>query len=179
MPMPANDPSIVMRYVAASRGPGGPLVAIQQDLPKMIVTREAAFPVEYGVKGRELQDKIAAGARSFIRAMELQGLELIPLPTGNPQVVTDKYDNPYGTYSITHDLDKPIPDELADARDGGGPPTFQQPQSLEDSKGMVDYRIVGVFWAPQVAVEIAKERSQLLAEERAAKNPLDNARERV
>ena len=52
-----SDPRVIMKYVAASRGPGssGPLIATQQDVEKMIVSREAAFPVEYGVRGKELQ----------------------------------------------------------------------------------------------------------------------------
>lgn len=164
------DPRIVMRYVAASKGVGGPLVAVQQDLPKMVVTREAALPVEYGVKGRELMEKLKKGARDFIRAMELQGLELIPLPDGNPQVVTFEDGTPYGTYSISRDLMKAAPDELLDAN-AAGVETWKQPMSLEDSYGLVDYRIVGVFWAPQVSIEIAKTREALLREEKAKRNP--------
>lgn len=159
-----------MKYVAASKSVGGPLIAVQQDLPKMIVTREAALPVEYGVKGRELMDKLRKGAEAFIHAMELQGLELIPLPDGNPQVVTNSEGVPYGTYSVSRDLMRAAPDELLDSN-GVGAETWKQPMSLDDSYGLVDYRIVGVFWAPQVTVEIAKTRDKLLAEERAAKNP--------
>lgn len=168
-----SDPRVVMKYVAASKGPGseGPLIAVQQDLPKMMVTREAALPVEYGVKGRELMDKLAKGARDFIRAMEMQGLELIHLPDGNPTVVTFDNGRPYGTYSISRDLEKAQPDELLDANGGMGPETWKQPMSLDDSYGLIDYRIVGVFWSPQVSIEIAKTREQLRAEERAAKNP--------
>lgn len=165
-----SDPRVVMRYVAASKSVGGPLVAVQQDLPKMVVTREAAMPIEYGVKGKELMEKLRKGAQDFIKAMEMQGLELIPLPDGNPQVVTNADGTPYGTYSISRDLERMAPDELLDAA-GAGVETWKQPMSLDDSYGLVDYRIVGVFWAPQVTVEIAKTRERLRAEERAAKNP--------
>jgi len=163
-----------MKYVAASKGPGssGPLIALQQDIEHMVVSREAAFPVEYGVKGPELQRLLGDAARKFIRAMELQGLTLIPLPGGNPLIVTDEQDRALPTYSATHDLMKSAPDEAEDARTGGGgPTTLNQPMSLEDSQGFVDYRLVGVFWAPKVSIEIAKTRERLLAEERAAKNP--------
>jgi hypothetical protein len=163
-----------MKYVAASKGPHseGPLIAMQQDVEKMVVTREAALPVEYGVKGKELMDALKKGARLFIRAMELQGLDLIPLPDGNPQVVTNADGTPYGTYSITRDLGRAAPDELIDAQTNGeGRETLKQPMSLNDSYGMVDYRIVGVFWAPKVSVEIAVRRDKILAAEKAAKNP--------
>lgn len=163
---------LILRYVTSSKNSPGPLVAIQADLPKMIVTREAAFPVEYGVKGRELMDKLRWACIEFVRAMELQGLTVIALPDGNPLVVTDERGVPYGTYSITKDLEKSQPDELIDAETGGlSAPTMKQPQSLDDSYGLVDYRIVGVFWAPQISVEIAKRRSQILDDEQAAKNP--------
>jgi hypothetical protein len=136
----------------------------------MVVSREAAFPVEYGVKGRELQRLLGENCRKFIRAMELQGLELIPLPDGNPVIVTDEQDRALPTYSATFDLMKTAPDEAADAR-GAGAATLSQPMSLEDSRGFVDYRLVGVFWAPKVAIEIAKTRERLLREEREARNP--------
>jgi len=163
-----------MKYIAASKGPGssGPLIATQQDVEKMVVSREAAFPVEYGVKGKELRDLLAANARKFIHAMELQGLELIPLPDGNPLIVTDEQDRAIPTYSMTRDLMKSAPDEASDiASDGQGAPTLNQPMSLDDSYGLVDYRLVGVFWAPKVAIEIAKSRDRILAEEKAARNP--------
>jgi|FLYL01.1.fsa_nt_gi hypothetical protein len=165
-----GDPRIVMRYIASSKGPGGPLIAVQQDLPKMIVAREAAFPVEYGVRGSELRKKLIEATEKFIHAMELQGLTLIPLPDGNPKVVTYEDGRPYATYSITHDLTKQQPDELLDLQ-GKGVPTLKQPMSLEDSRGYVDYRIVGVFWAPQVTIEILKKREQIIEEERAARHP--------
>lgn len=162
----------VMRYVASSRNGRGPLLAMASDLPNMIVTRNAAMPLEYGVKGEELMRELKKGMEKFIRAMELQGLTLIPLPEGNPLVVTHKDGRPYATYSVTKDLARSQPDELIDHQtEGAGPSTFRQPRSLEDSHGLVDYRFVGVFWAPQVSMEIAVERDRLLAGEKAAKNP--------
>jgi hypothetical protein len=144
----------------------------QQDVERAVVSREAAFPVEYGVKGKELQRLLGEAARKFIRAMELQGLELIPLPDGNPLIVTDEQDRALPTYSATFDLMKTAPDEAVDAATGGqGAATLSQPMSLEDSRGFVDYRLVGVFWAPKVAVEIAKTRESILRAEREAKNP--------
>jgi hypothetical protein len=163
-----------MKYIAASKGPGssGPLIAMQQDVQKMIVRRQAAFPVEYGVKGRELQNLFAENARKFIRAMELQGLELIPLPGGNPLILTDEQDRAIPHFSTTRDFLKTAPSEADDALKGrGGAATLNIPSSLDDSYGFVDYTLVGVFWAPMVAIEIAKRRDTLLAEERAAKNP--------
>lgn len=170
----------IFQYIQSSRTPGAPLVAVQQDLPKMLVDRVGAFSVEYGVKGRELALLLRQNAEKFIRDMELQGLTLVtglrdPVtgkPMGNPQVVTDEQGVPYGTYSVHNDLDTSLPDELVDDQTrGGGRPTQREPRSLEDSGGLVDYRIVGVFWAPQVSIEIAKTREQIHAEEQAAKNP--------
>lgn len=162
----------VMRYVASSKNGRGPLVAMQSDLPHMIVTRNAAMPLEYGVKGEELMRELKKGMEKFIRAMELQGLTLIALPEGNPLVVTHEDGRPYATYSISKDLEKTAPDELIDARSGGqGTATHRQPTNLDMSHGLVDYRFVGVFWAPKVSMEIAVSREKLLAQERAAKNP--------
>jgi len=145
----------------------------------MIVERKAAIPVEYGVKGTELMTVLRAGMEKFIRAMELQGLTLIPLPTGNPLCLThpDGSGRPYGTFSVTKSLDQAMPDELIDntpdkdGEFGRGPATQREPRSLEDSEGWVDYHFVGVFWAPQVSVEIAVARDKLLAAERAKRNP--------
>ena len=162
----------VMRYMKSSRNGAGPRIAVQADLPKMIVTREAAMPVEYGVNGRELMRELRHGCEKFIKAMELQGLTLIPLPEGNPMCVTNVDDTPRPTFSMTKDLEKTAPDEYIDAKTGGaGPNTLRVPSSLEMSDGMVDYRFVGVFWAPQVSVEIAKTIDQIHAEEKANTNP--------
>lgn len=162
----------VMRYIKASQTGEGPRIAMQQDLPKMVVSREAAFPVEYGVTGTELMKKLRNATEKFIRAMELQGLTLISLPNGNPLVVTNDDGSPRATFSMTHDLIKTQPDELLDAKSiGKGPETMKIPQSLEDSQGMVDYRIVGVFWAPQVSIEIAKTRERIRDEEKQSLNP--------
>lgn len=164
--------NVVARYTKASQSGSGPLVAVQQDLPNMVVTREAAFPVEYGVKGQELRRALLKAIDSFIKAMSLQGLTLIDLPQGNPLVVTNDDGTPMGTYSITRDLTKAQPDEIIDRETfGQGPKTLKQPRSLDDSYGMVDYRIVGVFWAPQVSMEIAVERARILQAEKDSRNP--------
>lgn len=161
-----------MRYVKSSLDGKGPLVAMARDLPNMVVERKAKMPVEYGIKGEELMRVLRDGCRKFIRAMELQGLTLIPLPGGNPLCLTYADGRPYGTYSVTHQLMQEQPDELIDQKtEGAGPSTLKMPNSLEDSQGFVDYGFVGVFWAPRVSMEIAVERDKLLAQERAARNP--------
>ena len=43
-------------------------------------------------------------------------------------------------------------------------------RSLEDSEGMVEYRCVGAFWANPVMTEIVRDRDDILADEKAAKN---------
>lgn len=147
-------------------------MAVAADLPNMIVTRNAAMPLEYGVKGEELLRELKKGMEKFIRAMELQGLTLIPLAEGNPLVVTHKDGRPYATYSVSKDLEKGQPDELLDARSTGqGVSTHRQPTNLDMSHGLVDYRFVGVFWAPKVSMEIAVSRDKLLAQEKASRNP--------
>ena len=162
----------VMRYIRSSKEGVGPLIATQADLPKMMVTREAAMPVEYGVTGRELMTKLRRGCEKFIKAMELQGLTLIPLPEGNPLCVTNVDDTPRATFSMTKDLEKTAPDEYVDMKTGGqGPETLKVPSSLDMSEGMVDYRFLGVFWAPQVSMEIAKSLDRIHAEEKMAQHP--------
>lgn len=172
--MPDNN---IIRYTQSSRSGSGPLIAKAEDLPKMIVAREAAFSVEYGVQGKELLVKMFQAADQFIRAMELQGLTLVNFPPGsqyppNPSIVTDEGGVPIATYSMVHDFEKAQPDERLDIQtSGAGPATFNQPRTLEDSKGFVDYRIIGVFWAPQVSIEIAKERRQIIDDEKQSRNP--------
>ena len=162
----------IMRYVKSSKEGQGPLIASQVDLPKMVVTKEAAMPVEYGVNGRELMRLLRRGVEKFIKAMELQGLTLIPLPEGNPLCVTNEDDTPHATFSMTKDLEKNAPDEYTDVKTGGqGPETLKVPSSLEMSDGMVDYRFIGVFWAPQVSMEIAKSIDLIHAEEKMANHP--------
>lgn len=131
------------------------------------------MPLEYGVTGSELLRELRHGVVKFINAMELQGLTLIPLPEGNPLCVTNLDDTPYPTFSMTKDLDKAAPDEYIDAQTGGkGPDTLRVPSNLDMSDGYVDYRFIGVFWAPQVSVEIATTREAIHAREQASKNPL-------
>jgi hypothetical protein len=165
-----SDPRVVVRYISASKQGTGPLIAVQQDLPKMIVAREAALPLEYGVTGSELRRRLREGIEEFIKAMEAQGLTLIPLPSGNPLVVTLEDGTPLRTYSFTKDLEKSavVSDPSKTPEDT---PTLKVPSSLEESGGYVDYRIVGVFWAPQVTLEILKSREQIKEEERQARNP--------
>ncbi len=162
----------VLRYVRSSQRGRGPLIATQQDLPNMIVTKKASMPLEYGVKGDELKRMLRAGMERFIRAMELQGLTLIPLPQGNPMCVVHEDGTPVASFSVSKSLEQALPDQLVDYEtEGKGPATQRSPGSLSDSYGLVDYKFVGVFWAPQVSIEIAVERDKLLANERAAKNP--------
>ena len=162
----------VMRYMKSSQSGTGPLIARQEELGSMVVTREAALPVEFGVTGRELMTTLRRGCEKFIKAMELQGLTLIPLPEGNPLCVTNMDDTPHATFSITKDLEKNSPDEYKDHETGGqGPETLKNPNSLDMSDGMVDYRFVAVFWAPKVSIEIAKSLDRIHAEEKLAMHP--------
>ena len=162
----------VMRYIKSSQDGQGPLIAAQVDLPKMVVTKEAAMPVEYGVTGSELMRMLRRGVEKFIKAMELQGLTLIPLPEGNPMCVTNEDHTPQAMFSMTGDLEKAGPDEYTDIKTGGkGPDTLKVPSNLDMSDGMVDYRFVGVFWAPQVSIEIAKSLDKIHAEEKLARHP--------
>ncbi|MGH8325034.1 MAG: hypothetical protein ACRETD_14755, partial [Steroidobacteraceae bacterium] len=64
----------MMRYVAASKHGRGPLIAAAANVPNMVVAKEAALPLEYGVHGTELDRALAHGCEIFIRDMELQGL---------------------------------------------------------------------------------------------------------
>ncbi len=47
----------------------------------------------------------------------------------------------------------------------------ERERSLDDSKGMVEYRCVGAFWANPMLTEIVVDRDDILADERRAKNP--------
>jgi hypothetical protein len=138
--------------------------------------------VEYGVHGRELVQILRENVEKFIHDMELQGLTLInPLRDpatgkliGNPQVVTDERGNLLPTYSHRVTLEKGLTvDEEQDLKSGGPvTPSQKAPTNLEESQGWVDYRIVGVFWAPQVSVEILTSYEEQAEKERLEREPL-------
>ena len=54
----------------------------------------------------------------------------------------------------------------------GEPLPRSRETSLEETLGMVEYRCVGIFWAPDRMVEALKSKQAIVDEERLEKNPL-------
>ena len=133
------------------------------------VTKVGSFQVdwEYTQKPRLLRRRINKMREKFVRDMELQGLELCrdPRLKENPTTVCHPDGTPMASYAIDWEGDPPT------AEDGGELPKTRA-TSLEESKGMVEIRLVGVFLAPKLPVEVGTTKERIYAEEKDKKNPV-------
>lgn len=151
------------------------IIRVQEDPRYGVVARVGAFTTEYGVRGSELERLIRRMTERFIRAMEARGYRLVNFP-GNPAVVTNPDGSPMASYALDWEASTA---ELERVREGASPNDEEQgpvprkmPSSLEESKGMVEYRIVGVFWAPERKIEIVTTLDAIREAERKARNPV-------
>ncbi len=157
----------VLRTIEASKDGKGPLIRVDST-DKRVVSKVGAFTCEYGIRGRELELLLAKMRDKFVRDMELRGLTLVPIP-GNPAIVTNRYGQPLAHYALDWEEEHEPSEELD--RKGKGRPTKRGPMSLDDSKGLVEYRFVGVFLAPEASIEVLTTRDAILAQEKAKRNP--------
>lgn len=147
-----------------------PKIRIEAEPEYGLVSKVGSIDLEYGVRGTELERNLLAAQEAFVRSMELRGLTLAKVPIGqvNPQWVMDSRGRLSANYAI---------DWLGERRQkaitvGGEVETANKKEtSLEETKGMVEYRIVGIFWAPETSIEILRHPGQAKDEERLAKKP--------
>lgn len=135
-----------------------------------LLSKVGSIDFEYGVRGRELELALGKAQDDFVRAMEMQGLTLFKKAGfPNPVWITNE-DGEFTAFYAIDWLGERVPKET---RAGG---TFEMPHkremSLEDSHGMVEYRIVGVFWGPKTSIEILKDKKTMEREERLSRNPI-------
>lgn len=124
----------------------------------------------YGVTGDELNTQLLKAQDAFIRAMELRGYTLYK---------HSKLDNPVWQRWGDGTPKSVFAPDWTDERKTGkrvGPDGLPLPKvretSLEDSEGMVEYRVAGVFWTPERAVEILTTEEDIREEARLGRNPL-------
>jgi hypothetical protein len=147
-----------------------PQIRIEAEPEYGLVSKVGSIDLEYGVKGTELERNLQGAQEAFIRSMELRGLTLAKVPAGqvNPQWVTDSQGRLSANYAIDWTGERRQKVQTA----GGLVETANKKEtSLEETDGMVEYRIVGIFWAPETAIEMLRHPGQARDEERLAKKP--------
>jgi hypothetical protein len=145
-----------------------PTFKVQEDPTYGLVTKVGSIQLEYGVREEELQRELVKSMGMFIRAMEQQGMMLYEDPRlDNPQWAATADGEMSAFYAIDWLDDRP-----ANLGPDGEPLPRTRESSLEDTLGMVEYRCVGVFWAPDQMVEALKSKQAIVDEERLERNPL-------
>ena len=155
------------------------------DIKKGLVTKVASVTLPFEMQGRTLELELQQATSEFVRAMELRGWTLYTGLPENPKWVTDGIGRmaPYlaidweGTFPSTkraqeaaaHHGDPRYPTREAHK----GPLPTTRESSLEDTDGMVEYRCVGVFIAPEVMIEaiMAKKSEEEAAKHRVSFGP--------
>ena len=143
-------------------------IKVQEDPSYGLVAKVGSIDLEYGVKDAELARELIIAAERFVRAMEQRGYHLYKAPgLDNPKWTTDGQGQMAPQYAIDWE-------QRRKPRIGpdGEPLPLERETSLEDSQGMVEYRIAGIFWAPKVSIPVLKPRQEILDEERVRKNPV-------
>jgi hypothetical protein len=102
--------------------------------------------------------------------MELRGYILYQAPGfSNPVWMCDEQDEPLASYALDWEMRRQPkgPD--------GKPIAPMTPSSLDESAGMVEYRIMGVFWTKEKMVEQLTSVQARKDREKSEKNPLQFA----
>ncbi len=143
---------------------------IPRDPDYKLEAKVGSFHVEYGVRGQELEKEVNDRTEQFVTAMETRGNKLYVYPgLQNPKWVTSEDGELTAYYAI--DWEGTRKPELAP---DGLPLPRTRETSLEETEGEVEYRIIGVFWIPQVEIPILKSIYEIREDEKLAKNPLQS-----
>lgn len=148
-----------------------PQIRVTEDPKYGLTHKTGSITLDYGVRGPELERELRSAQEKFLRAMELRGLILyrhVGLP--NPTWV----ENPDGSEAAFYAIDWEGKRPRIERRIGGDMQVANiRETSLEETQGEVEYRIVGIFWAPKRAVEVLTsiaERKEREAYERHPKS---------
>ena len=162
------------------------LVKSQQELKHNLVSKVGSIQLDHDCKGRLLEQELARATGEFVRWMELRGWTLANVPgVKNPQWVTDGHGQMAAYYAIDWEGNRTGTKEaqrrMADRTGGDQYPTRDEHRgvlptkretTLEETDGMVEYRCVGVFWAPELVIETLGSVYERKERERKAKNPV-------
>ena len=140
------------------------LTKVGEDPKYGLTSKVGSITLEHGVKGSELERLLRKAQEKFVRDMELRGFMLYDLPN-NPSWTTHEDGSMASWYAIDW-----LGEHTPTFRDGEVLPKTRE-TSLEDSRGMVEYRIVGVFWTLVKMMEVLKDRDEILLDEKLARNP--------
>lgn len=141
-------------------------IKVEEDLQYGLTSKVGSITVEHGVRGRELEERLRKAQEKFVRDMELRGFVLYDDLPGNPAWTTNEDGSMASWYAIDWMGERTKLHET----EGGALPTKRE-ESLEDSEGLVEYRIVGIFWGMQRIMEVLKDRDDILQGEQIARNP--------
>ena len=135
------------------------------DIKNGLVTKVASITLPYEMQGRTLELELKQATGEFVRAMELRGWTLYRGLPENPKWATDGKGRMAPYLAIDWEGTFPSTKRAIEKRKHFGDPRYptresQQGElpvdreaSLEDTDGMVEYRCVGVFIAPEVMIE--------------------------
>lgn len=144
---------------------------VEEDTTYGLTHKTGTISFDHEVRGRTLELELLHAGEKFIRDMELRGLTLYngPLSPGqsNPMWV----ESPDGEYAAYYAIDW---EGKRGPKDKENMPHDRE-MSLEDSEGEVEYRIVGIFWAPETSYEMLTSREDRLAKEKQERNPISFA----
>ena len=160
-----------------------PQVKIQEDVQYGLTHKVGSIELDYGVRGEELKRELSQAGDKFVRDMELRGLTLyrppggylaVPQTDGSTKIMSNPYwiENPDGEYANWYAIDWLNERPRKEQRTGGEYNVARDREtSLEDSQGMLEYRIIGIFWAPERSIEMLTSIAERKEREQAAKNP--------
>ena len=128
-----------------------------------------SITLEHGVTVSELEKELDTATATFLKHMELRGLILYNHPAlrfANPSWLSSSPGNPLPFYGVDWEGKR----KVRLASDGKPLPRVTE-SSLEDTEGEVEYRIVGIFWTPERAIQHIVAGQGILDKELADKNP--------
>ena len=156
------------------------LVKVAPQLEHKPVAKTGSIQFPHDLQGRLLEIELARWLATFVRDMENRGYKLFNTPNNPRWAEANGKTLAYyaidweGTFKSTRDA-KVRREEFANdpnARDAHkGPLPNRRETSLEDSDGMVEYRCVGVFWAPEMQIDVTTDAYLRRQQEAAARNP--------
>jgi hypothetical protein len=152
-------------------------IRVEEDPDYGLTHKVGSIILDFGVRGPELERELASAQSDFVMHMELRGLILYK-HQGMPNPVW--IENPDGSVANWYAIDWERKYKVSQRTEtvvgpDGKEEVIDLPakraMSLEECEGEVEYRIVGIFWAPKQAVEILTSIADRKEAERLAKNP--------
>ena len=157
-------------------------VRVEEDPKYGLVHKVGTLTLDFGVRGSELERELLTSMEKFIKAMELRGLMLYKPPGGKINlpdhgVVSNPFwvENPDGEKAAFYAIDWEGKHPAKQSRVTTGELIDlprEKATTLEASFGEVEYRVIGLFWAPEKTVEILTSVQERKDAEKASRNPV-------